>query len=133
MPLFAVGRVAPRHAEAAPRYGPDRRPRWAHGTRSGSALQRLTAAHEATMHCAATNDQNTAAPEVMTAVHAIVTSVARSRHPSRTSPRASFPRIAATRATWVLPGHGAPWSGGVDAAIAAYEAAARTAQTSHTP
>lgn len=38
--------------------------------------------------------------------------------------RASFARIAATKAQWVLPGHGAPWSAGVESAIARYEAAA---------
>jgi glyoxylase-like metal-dependent hydrolase (beta-lactamase superfamily II) len=38
---------------------------------------------------------------------------------------ASLRALLATDATWVLPGHGAPWSGGVAAAVAAVEAAAR--------
>ncbi|GAA0957331.1 MBL fold metallo-hydrolase [Frigoribacterium faeni] len=38
---------------------------------------------------------------------------------------ASLRALLATGATWVLPGHGAPWSGGVAAAVAAVEAAAR--------
>lgn len=37
---------------------------------------------------------------------------------------ASLRNIAATGAKWVLPGHGAPWSAGVEAAIAAVEEAA---------
>lgn len=40
---------------------------------------------------------------------------------------ASLRRIADTGAKWVLPGHGAPWSGGVEAAIAATVAAAAAA------
>lgn len=35
----------------------------------------------------------------------------------------SLERLRATRAKWVLPGHGAPWSGGVDAAVDAVRAA----------
>jgi glyoxylase-like metal-dependent hydrolase (beta-lactamase superfamily II) len=38
---------------------------------------------------------------------------------------ASLRRLLATEAIWVLPGHGAPWAGGVAAAITAVEAAAR--------
>ena len=38
---------------------------------------------------------------------------------------ASLRALVATGATWVLPGHGAPWSGGVEAAVAAVEEAAR--------
>ena len=34
----------------------------------------------------------------------------------------SLERLRATGATWVLPGHGGPWSGGVDAAIDAVSA-----------
>jgi glyoxylase-like metal-dependent hydrolase (beta-lactamase superfamily II) len=41
---------------------------------------------------------------------------------------ASLRAIVATGAKWVLPGHGAPWSGGVEAAVQAVEAAARTAK-----
>ena len=37
---------------------------------------------------------------------------------------ASLRTLVATGATWVLPGHGAPWSGGVAAAVAAVEDAA---------
>ncbi|PPG41261.1 MBL fold metallo-hydrolase [Pseudoclavibacter sp. RFBA6] len=37
---------------------------------------------------------------------------------------ASLQAIVSTTAKWVLPGHGAPWSGGVDAAVAAVESAA---------
>ena len=37
---------------------------------------------------------------------------------------ASLRTLVATGATWVLPGHGAPWSGGVAAAVAAVENAA---------
>ena len=37
---------------------------------------------------------------------------------------ASLQALVPTGATWVLPGHGAPWSGGVEAAIAAVQAAA---------
>ena len=37
---------------------------------------------------------------------------------------ASLTRLLPTDATWVLPGHGAPWNGGVAAAVAAVEAAA---------
>ena len=37
---------------------------------------------------------------------------------------ASLQALLPTRATWVLPGHGAPWGGGVEAAIAAVQAAA---------
>ena len=36
----------------------------------------------------------------------------------------SLERLRATGAKWVLPGHGAPWSGGVDAAVDAVRAAA---------
>lgn len=36
----------------------------------------------------------------------------------------SLDRLAATDATWVLPGHGTPWNGGVEAAVRAVEAAA---------
>ena len=39
----------------------------------------------------------------------------------------SLERLRATGAKWVLPGHGGPWSGGVDAAVDAVRAAARTA------
>lgn len=35
----------------------------------------------------------------------------------------SLERLRATGAKWVLPGHGAPWSGGVDAAVDAVRAA----------
>ena len=38
---------------------------------------------------------------------------------------ASLSALVATGAKWVLPGHGAPWSGGVAAAVDAAEAAAR--------
>lgn len=41
---------------------------------------------------------------------------------------ASLRALVATRATWVLPGHGAPWSGGIEAAVAAVESAAHDAQ-----
>jgi len=37
---------------------------------------------------------------------------------------ASLRALLPTGATWVLPGHGAPWSGGVEAAVAAVEKAA---------
>jgi len=37
---------------------------------------------------------------------------------------ASLRALLPTQATWVLPGHGAPWRGGVDAAVAAVEKAA---------
>lgn len=37
---------------------------------------------------------------------------------------ASLRNIVATGAKWVLPGHGAPWSAGVEAAIVAVEKAA---------
>jgi glyoxylase-like metal-dependent hydrolase (beta-lactamase superfamily II) len=37
----------------------------------------------------------------------------------------SLRALVPTGATWVLPGHGAPWSGGVEAAVASVEAAAR--------
>ena len=37
----------------------------------------------------------------------------------------SLTALLATGATWVLPGHGAPWNGGVDAAVAAVRGAAR--------
>ncbi|MET0830539.1 MAG: MBL fold metallo-hydrolase [Microbacterium sp.] len=40
----------------------------------------------------------------------------------------SLSAIAGTGAKWVLPGHGAPWNSGVEAAIAAVEAAARKAK-----
>ena len=39
---------------------------------------------------------------------------------------ASLAALLPTRATWVLPGHGAPWGGGVDAAVAAITAAQAT-------
>jgi glyoxylase-like metal-dependent hydrolase (beta-lactamase superfamily II) len=39
---------------------------------------------------------------------------------------ASLKALVPTHATWVLPGHGAPYSGGVEAAVAAVEAAARS-------
>jgi len=39
---------------------------------------------------------------------------------------ASLRALVGTGATWVLPGHGAPWNGGVAAAVAAVEAAAGT-------
>lgn len=39
---------------------------------------------------------------------------------------ASLQALLPTGATWVLPGHGTPWSGGVEAAVTAVEAAART-------
>jgi glyoxylase-like metal-dependent hydrolase (beta-lactamase superfamily II) len=35
----------------------------------------------------------------------------------------SLERLRATGAKWVLPGHGAPWSGGVEAAVDAVVAA----------
>ena len=38
---------------------------------------------------------------------------------------ASLRALLPTHATWVLPGHGAPWSGGVAAAVDAVEAVAR--------
>lgn len=41
---------------------------------------------------------------------------------------ASLRVLIPTGATWVLPGHGAPWSGGIEAAVTAVEQAARTAQ-----
>jgi glyoxylase-like metal-dependent hydrolase (beta-lactamase superfamily II) len=37
----------------------------------------------------------------------------------------SLRALVPTGATWVLPGHGAPWSGGVEAAVASVEAVAR--------
>ena len=37
---------------------------------------------------------------------------------------ASLERLLPTGATWVLPGHGAPWSGGVEAAVASVKRAA---------
>lgn len=37
---------------------------------------------------------------------------------------ASLQAIVSTKAKWVLPGHGAPWSEGVDAAVAAVESVA---------
>ena len=37
---------------------------------------------------------------------------------------ASLDRLAGIHATWVLPGHGTPWNGGVEAAVRAVEAAA---------
>lgn len=37
---------------------------------------------------------------------------------------ASLDRLAGIQATWVLPGHGTPWNGGVEAAVRAVEAAA---------
>lgn len=37
---------------------------------------------------------------------------------------ASLQALLPTGATWVLPGHGAPWGGGVDAAVGAVQAAA---------
>jgi len=40
----------------------------------------------------------------------------------------SLRALVATGATWVLPGHGAPWSGGVAAAVTAVEVAARQAR-----
>lgn len=39
----------------------------------------------------------------------------------------SLRAIVATGAKWVLPGHGAPWSSGVEAAVAAVETTARAA------
>ncbi|MDJ0324295.1 MBL fold metallo-hydrolase [Cryobacterium sp. PH31-AA6] len=41
---------------------------------------------------------------------------------------ASLRALIPTGAKWVLPGHGAPWSGGVEAAVAAVEKAAQTAR-----
>jgi len=41
---------------------------------------------------------------------------------------ASLEALVQTGATWVLPGHGSPWNGGVKAAVAAVRAAARTAK-----
>jgi len=38
---------------------------------------------------------------------------------------ASLRALLPTGATWVLPGHGTPWNGGVEAAVAAVEQAAR--------
>ncbi|WEO77131.1 MBL fold metallo-hydrolase [Cryobacterium sp. SO2] len=38
---------------------------------------------------------------------------------------ASLRALRATGATWVLPGHGAPWNGGVEAAVTAVEEAAK--------
>ena len=38
---------------------------------------------------------------------------------------ASLRALLHTRATWVLPGHGAPWSHGIEAAVAAVQDAAR--------
>ena len=40
----------------------------------------------------------------------------------------SLRAIVATGAKWVLPGHGAPWSSGVEAAVAAVETTARAAK-----
>ncbi|UBH06231.1 beta-lactamase-like protein [Leucobacter sp. Psy1] len=40
----------------------------------------------------------------------------------------SLERLRGAAAKWVLPGHGHPWSSGVDAAIAAVEAESRTAR-----
>ncbi|QWT23002.1 MBL fold metallo-hydrolase [Subtercola sp. PAMC28395] len=40
---------------------------------------------------------------------------------------ASLKALISTGATWVLPGHGDPWSGGIEAAIAAVEKAAAPA------
>lgn len=37
---------------------------------------------------------------------------------------ASLRALLPTRATWVLPGHGAPWRGGIEAAVASVEKAA---------
>lgn len=42
---------------------------------------------------------------------------------------ASLDRVADVDATWVLPGHGAPWSGGVAEAVRLVRAAAATART----
>lgn len=39
----------------------------------------------------------------------------------------SLRAIVDTKAKWVLPGHGAPWSSGVEAAVAAVESASRSA------
>jgi glyoxylase-like metal-dependent hydrolase (beta-lactamase superfamily II) len=41
---------------------------------------------------------------------------------------AALRALIPTGAKWVLPGHGAPWSGGVEAAVAAVEAAAHSAK-----
>lgn len=41
----------------------------------------------------------------------------------------SLRALVATGAKWVLPGHGAPWNGGVEAAVTAVEAAARAVKT----
>lgn len=41
---------------------------------------------------------------------------------------ASLRALVPTGATWVLPGHGAPWASGVEAAVAAVEAAALPAK-----
>ena len=41
---------------------------------------------------------------------------------------ASLRAIVATGAKWVLPGHGAPWNSGVEAAVAAVETAAHAAK-----
>lgn len=40
----------------------------------------------------------------------------------------SLRALVATKATWVLPGHGAPWGDGIEAAVAAVEEAARAAR-----
>lgn len=41
---------------------------------------------------------------------------------------ASLRTLVDTGATWVLPGHGAPWDEGIEAAVAAVEKAARTVE-----
>jgi glyoxylase-like metal-dependent hydrolase (beta-lactamase superfamily II) len=41
---------------------------------------------------------------------------------------ASLDALVATDATWVLPGHGAPWNGGIAAAVRAVEAAAKASK-----
>jgi glyoxylase-like metal-dependent hydrolase (beta-lactamase superfamily II) len=40
----------------------------------------------------------------------------------------SLRTLVPTGATWVLPGHGAPWNGGIEAAVAAVEKEARAAR-----
>jgi glyoxylase-like metal-dependent hydrolase (beta-lactamase superfamily II) len=37
----------------------------------------------------------------------------------------SLRALVPTAATWVLPGHGAPWAGGIESAVAAVETAAQ--------
>ncbi|MDY0944727.1 MBL fold metallo-hydrolase [Frigoribacterium sp. CFBP9039] len=66
--------------------------------------------------------------DALTTRHVLTGAVGPAPAPFTDEPEQALDSLSAlveTRATWVLPGHGAPWSGGVAAAVEAVRAAAR--------